>query len=525
MNEQNKKSCIKKSWYLKHEPKTVKELIGNNYEITTIQNWLNNFDKSKKLYLEKKTNIKMNKNVKKIKKVKKDTDNINDVNDENKKDKNNNNDVGVKKNNSNNTSSDIKIKSLRSCLSLIGKHGIGKTTMVRVILKEMGFTIKELDLTFLGSKKEIDVNIDKTIFTTNIIDKVNDNNNIKTVLLIDNFESIKSTIEQNFIKVLIKKNSINWFIPIIIISDKKHSSFTNSIISNSLVIRLNDPCFNDMAMVLERVCKVENVKFTRQTAESLINYSNCDYRNMISLLEDIVNSYGNEIKNKQLSTYLSNSKMRDVDVDIYTAIQELLSNYEDVKKCLILYESEKAIIPMMMHENYIHTITELNKNNDNNLELAMDISETLSLSDKIENYIYNDQNWDMYEMNGLISCAYTSHKISSYIKNNKNRIQHIKMTFPNVYTRTSMKFMNIKHASNSCFRNMNINNIINIGQLLRQLINDKRYEECGKILRENKIDITNLISFLKLDKTDKTSNDELTSKITLNIKKKIAKYI
>ena len=45
-------------------------------------------------------------------------------------------------------------------------------------------------------------------------------------------------------------------------------------------------------------------------------------------------------------------KKKELDFDLYKATDKMLTDYIDIDTCIELYETEKVLMPLMIHENY-----------------------------------------------------------------------------------------------------------------------------------------------------------------------------
>ncbi|HNI43671.1 MAG TPA: hypothetical protein PK230_03185 [Chitinophagales bacterium] len=77
-------------------------------------------------------------------------------------------------------------------------------------------------------------------------------------------------------------------------------------------------------------------------------------------------------------------KKKDLDFDLYKATNKMLTDYKDIETCLELYETEKVLMPLMIHENYHKFIKESEYSK---------VLDNLSIGDILENYIYGEQNF------------------------------------------------------------------------------------------------------------------------------------
>jgi DNA polymerase III delta prime subunit len=486
----------------KYNPKSLSDVIGNKQQINAIKNWLLYFSKNKYNGKKSKTELKIKSNSNPNILIESDSiENVNIIYSRSTK----------------------KLDNNYSCLLIIGDHGVGKTCSIISLLNELQYTYYQVVLSKIKSGKNVLDSVNKLLKNRNIIDKTN-NNTSKFAIIIDDVESINSPIEKNFIMTLLKQNDENWFCPIIFISSGKHSKIITTLKKNSNIIYFNKPTKDNLMKMLICVYQNENMFFENDdVANKIIDRSQNDFRKLLSFLQDLKSTFGKtKISSSSLETFSKTTKTKDIDVEIFKATTELLTNYKNINECFRLYESEKVILPLMIHQNYIKYIN----NNKNSLKLINDISSSLSFGDLIENYVFSEQNWDMYEAHGFLSCVNPSFKLL----NLKTYGFNFKLDFPSDFNKTSIKRINKKNITNSatCFKNLDINDFMLASKLTKNLLTNLQFEQCTDLYAGYGTKIENIESLLKIDKTididptTNTKNVQLTNKLlTPQTKKKL----
>ena len=190
-----------------------------------------------------------------------------------------------------------------------------------------------------------------------------------------------------------------------------------------------------------------------------------------------------------------------------------------------LYEIEKVLLPLMIHENYLKKIFEGSSKKDKQYNLfildnLVKILDSLSYGDNIETSIYTDQNWYLQNIHGFYTCLYTSYIINKTNPNNKINNSDIK--FSSDLNKTSLKNINRKNINNLL---KIVNNKSNIEILMLNKIcnhlsqNDKMDDLLNILYSYNKdISIKEIELCLKIDKT--TDFNILCSKDKKNINNK-----
>jgi DNA polymerase III delta prime subunit len=477
----------------KYKPQKISDIAGNKKAIDQILSWLNNFEDNKKKILTKhKTGKKKKINKIKIPEIEINDEDIEDIPIE---DEDINTEIPYPIKNGNKTDSP------KSCLIITGNHGVGKTSSIHAILNELKYVIQIINFSKITTGKNIKDVIERITNTSDILKIMDGQKNTKNVIVIDELESLTSNTEKNCISALIKTNEYYWFCPIIFISNNQHNKMLSDIKKNSLEIRFFQPFPQDMLIILKKITENENINIKNQSvAYKIIEHSQKDFRRLIFILQDLKYAYNNEIITMEmLDEYCLTSKKKDVDFDLFNATELLLHSYTSIDDSIRYYETEKTLLPLMIHQNYIKSILSISDEKKiETYENISNISELLSNGDVIENYIYGEQNWDMYEVHGYYTCVATSYilsKINPYKESSK-------LDFPMDLNRTSIQKINRKNIinANKCLNNMNIHDYIYINQIVRKMLLDNKNSECMKLFDGYGIKMEHIESLLKVDK-------------------------
>jgi hypothetical protein len=455
-NEQNKSL----SWFAKYCPIKIDDLVGNRKSVELIVTWMNNYKKNKKMHNYNKTLPKKKRKTKKA------------------------------------CSASI---SNYSSILITGNHGCGKTISIEVILESLGFVVHKIN--FNVKSKHVQDILKNASNTGDILGLLNGEGNDKKVIMIDKIETITSSTEKNCIQSLIKENNKFWYYPAILISNNKHCKLLTEIKKSAFEIKFYNPYPSEMRFILAKVARGEKMKFqNRDVLNGIIEHSQLDITRLISILQDIKYVYGkNVITEARLAEYKTISKQKDVNYDIFNATDGLLYNYENIQSCLRYYETEKTVIPLMMHQYYPQCLVRNHTNNNRISDLAIEISDSLSWGDIVENFIHGDQNWNMKEIHGFYTCVNTSFNICNGMKKEKNRFL---VKYPSDLNKASIKQINKKNINNAnkCFSNMNIIDYIYMNTIIERLIRKNDIDACIKLLKGYNIKLEHIESLMKIDK-------------------------
>lgn len=231
-------------------------------------------------------------------------------------------------------------------------------------------------------------------------------------------------------------------------------------------------------------------------------------------------AYNNCITNKIIDEFIEKSREKDMNIGLINSTKKILNNYLNYDTILKLYESEKVLLPLLIHENYIKKILNRTKNTwEDTIKNICNISNSISIGDNIETSIYTDQNWYLQNIHGFYTCINTSYWINKL--NNKTELSNIK--FSADLNKTSLKNINRKNIMNlsKIINNKSNQDIIMINAIANNLISKQKEEDLIKILTSYRKDITikDIELCLKIDKT--TEYNILATKD----KKRIIKHI
>jgi DNA polymerase III delta prime subunit len=401
------------------------------------------------------------------------------------------------------------------CMFIVGSHGSGKTSITLTILKHKNYRIQLVNFSKIGILKDIDLVVDKLIKNNNISDIIN-NKITKNAIVIDEIESVTSIIGKKFILTLLKKNTS---CPIIFISNNEHNKLTSQLKKECIVCDFPQPSYKQLYILLIKICSNEKMKLkNEETAKSIIKYSQFDFRRLITILNDLHTTYNCKITQPILDEYFENTKMKDLECNIFKSTASLLTEKKTFDESIRIYESDKVIIPLMIQQNYVECINKCYADIEDKLKIASNIANSLSLGNIIESYIYNEQNWDMHAVHSFYSCIYPVNEISKLDIARSN----INIEYPKDLNKTSIKKINKKNIinSNNYLQNLEVTDLIYINKLARTLIKEEKYSDCVNLFKDYKINVDNIESILKIDKINETKHI-----ISSSVKKKLSKLL
>lgn len=488
-------------WKTKYMPKNIESLDIDNNIIYKIKKWLNDFNKNKEMSIKKEKPRKQRN--KKIDIEETDTNNNEDIIDDNIDDTIINDKIINDEN--------------KSCILITGSFGSGKTSTVISILNSLKYTIYQLNFNKINNYKNVDAIIEKSIFNKSISNRLNNINDTKKILVIDNIESLTSNAEKSLIINLIKYNDNKWLFPIILISNNKHNKLLYLIKKISYEVKLPIPSKQIMENILCKICMEENIRLNDENVLNLIiEYAQNDIRGLITMLQSIKNIYGEKIFDKKtFEEFIKSFKMKDIDYQIYDGTQKFFFGYDNINNVIRLFEMEKTVMPLMIQQHYIDYLK------NNNINDINKISKMIAYGDIIENYIYDNNIYDIRDVQAFFQCINPSYILTN--KLNPNKLNYNQFTTNFVYpcdlNKTSIRFINFTKniaQANKIFKNMEINDYLYLNKIVRGLIYSNKSNLCNEYLNGYDCSIQILESVLKIDKIN-----GIKYNITTKLKKKI----
>jgi replication factor C subunit 1 len=440
-------------WINKYKPTDIEQIIGNNDKIGNIYDWLNNLPSGKQ------------------------------------------------------------------CIIISGSQGIGKTLSIDLILKKLGYIVRIINLNDIKEHRNYNDFDDYYNFNNSIYSKINLNKNKKVALIIDEIENITLTSEKKFIMDIYKENNKTKSFPLIFISNNQHSKLLNELKKGCIEIVFNIPCIKEIHKLIQYICKNENISFSSEKIlDEVIKFSQFDIRRLINLLQELsYHSVNGKISKQQVIEFIEKSKEKNINIGLFDSTNKILNNYLDYETTIKYYETEKVLLPLMIHENYLKKILSKSDNLWNNI---LNISESLSYGDNIETSIYTDQNWYLQNIHGFFTCLNTSYWIN---KETTSKINN-NIKFSSDLNKTSLKNINRKNILNlsKIINNKSNLEILMLNKICNYFIENNKDSELIKILNGygKEVGIKEIELCLKIDKT--TDFNKLASKDKKRITKSIS---
>ena len=413
----------------------------------------------------------------------------------------------------------LKDNTIKKALLFSGCPGTSKTTVAHAILREFGYSIKEYNASDVRSKKLVEANLDKLI-TMDQVDKQFKANFRPFGIIMDEVDGMSSgdkggmtqlikIINPNRGKRSVKKEDkqkVNdrWIPPLICICNNNYDRKISELKKDCLEIKFNKPSVSELALVIENVCKNEGFKITEAGKKIVSELAQGDFRRLMFLLQNFSQIKKEQIDANDIYEYYDVISKKSLDLNTYEVTNRLFSKLSSVEETLKLYETDKSLLPMMVHENYVEVVSSQNtKANYKMLNLQHCIDSVIT-GDIIEKIMYNTQSWHLQPIHGLNACY-----VPSYYANVHPKLGYDRVKFTSTLGRFSLQRANIKNI-NLVMSMLNRGSTYNVDdiQLLSQIILFHLLDPNGdqqigiQYLKNYNLSIKDLEKLIKMNKLD-----------------------
>ena len=454
--------CKFNLWSEKYRPKNLNQIVGNHEQISQIRNWFRRFK--------------------------------------------------------------LKDNTIKKALLFSGCPGTSKTTVAHAVLHEFGYSVKEYNASDVRSKKLVEANLEKLIGMEQvdkhfkegfrpfgiIMDEVDgmssgDKGGMNQLIKIINPNRGKRSVR----KEEKQKISERWIPPIICICNNNYDKKIMELKKDCLEIKFEKPTINELCLVIDNVVKNENLRVSEAAKKIVSELAQGDFRRLMFLLQNFSNIDKQEIDSNDIYEYYDIISKKCPDLNSYETTNKILNKFSPVEDILKLYETDKSLLPMMVHENYIEVIDSQNTQTDNKLINCLYSIDSIINGDIIEKTMYNTQSWYLHPIHGLSSCY-----IPSYYANVYHKLGHRGAKWTNTLGRFSLQRANIKNI-NLVMSMLNTGHTYNVDDIhllsqviLYNLLDPNGNQEIGvQYLKNYNLIVKDIEKLIKMNKlSDKYKN-------------------
>ena len=401
----------------------------------------------------------------------------------------------------------------KNTLLLHGPPGTGKTTIAKLILLKYNFDPIEFNASDIRNQKLIQSKINEILGKTNIIHLMMKQPK-KIGIIMDEIDGMSSgdrgglseLIKIMFPKKSRSKNKKNQShgTPFICISNNVSEKKFNDLKKNSIVLKVSEPSNMFLTKLTNKIFLQENIEHDIEAVNLIVKQSQGDYRRLVNLLQYIYSNNNNR-DIEEIEDLAENFDKKNRNFTTYQGIEKLLNTYKDIDSVLRIYEIDKNIIGMLFYENFLTYIIKNRKNNNKEkLDNIAEIYNNYSESDIFDKQIYLNQQWDLYDTNGIFKCSAGSFIINNMKKYSCNKVTNI--NYSSLLNKTSLEYLNYKNISQLSDK-LNAydetNSFIYLSTIISDYLFSKKHMIKGiQLLVDYGIDVENIEKLIKITKSD-----------------------
>ena len=300
-----------------------------------------------------------------------------------------------------------KIQDHKQILLIDGPVGCGKSKTIEILLKN--YNVFSIDPCDVRSSEKVSELLDgipgfRDLTLVNI-SKMNDNHtdtkfHKRNILLVDNIELCEKTII-NFIESIHTKRRIA--IPVILITNVQKYKDLFSDYDNLTFLRFGKVSDDELTDLIKTIAKREGYTLINPNIKRLISMSDGDIRQIYHLLE------GFKYSKLSFTEYIDATQIKHVDTDLTDKLRYVFDKTRpyDFEEIIQVTSSEPLGISGGIFQNY------LSSNPEMEIDTVYTIADTISDSNLIQNAIYEDQAWELYENYCANACVIPTYYIKS----------------------------------------------------------------------------------------------------------------
>ncbi|XP_012276294.1 replication factor C subunit 1 [Orussus abietinus] len=302
---------------------------------------------------------------------------------------------------------------------LSGPPGIGKTTTVYVVCKELGMDPIEFNASDTRSKRLLKENVSEILSNTTMknyfVGNSTEKPGAKHVLVMDEVDGMAGNEDRGGLQeliALIKSSSV----PVICICNDRNNPKMRTLANYTFDLRFQKPRLEQIRASMKSICFKENIEISNEDLDRLIEATNQDIRQVINYLAMLTTNGQDTDKScsKQANKHLKLGPW-DVVRKVFSSEEHKTMTIHD--KCDLFFH-DYNIAPLFVQENYLSVIPLAPQRE--RLERVAKSADSLSLSDLVETAIRSKNSWSLLPTQAVLSSAIPGSLMSGRISSQIN---------------------------------------------------------------------------------------------------------
>jgi len=367
----------------------------------------------------------------------------------------------------------------KKVLLLLGKSGVGKTSLSKIIYNEYRYRCMELNVANMRSKNNISDILEKSLSYRNVFDMMDDEDH-KIGFLIDDVESFLGIGDKggfgDFLELLKqnmkyeehletldkkKKNSKkkvkeNKFLkiisPIICTSLDSNDKKLTELKKYSEIIYLQDPIYDHIHTIISQICMKESIIPMENAIEYIYSFLNHDIRQYILFLQNYKTTYFDKSEGNILSLdrcrKIAESCEKDDDKQhiLQETKQILFEKDITMSNCERIFGRECLLMPLMVYHNIHQTVKKSPLKWKDKVGIYKNILECYTIHDITQTSMMVDLEWDdLYD----IACFFSMKLPNYHLQLLQTNQEEVKVEYTNLLNKISQMLVNKKLLQSS----------------------------------------------------------------------------
>jgi len=322
-----------------------------------------------------------------------------------------------------------------------GESGIGKTTFVSKILKDLDYDIVYYDAGDIRNKTIIEAITKDNVSDRNVLSMFTKKTK-KIAIIMDEIDGMNNG-DKGGINALIKlmrpkktkkqKTEDFTIIPILCIGNYHQDKKIKELIKICHTFELKVPTKENFTNLITELLPNLNEE-ARVKINSFVNYDLRKLNSFFSIYTKKPDILDGEIMDHILQVKISNDDSKHIT-------QKLINqSYKIEDHLYVMNETDRTIVALLWHENIIDVLGKKKKNIS--IPFYLKLLENMCFADYIDRITFQKQIWQFNEMSSLIKTFYNHKLYHDEFKQNAKMIQQPEVRFTKVLTKYSTEYNN-----------------------------------------------------------------------------------
>jgi DNA polymerase III delta prime subunit len=337
---------------------------------------------------------------------------------------------------------------IKKGIYIYGNPGIGKTSFVNDLLKDLNFDIIKYDGGDVRNKNIIEMITKHNMSDKNVLSLLQRKSKSITIIM-DEIDGMNNG-DKGGINTLIKlirpkktkkqKNEESTSNPIICIGNYHIDKKIKELMKVCHVFELKTPTNQQIKKLIDK----ENMNLSDTIKQQLVEYISGDLRKLQSIKE-IYGKHSNLLKTEIIQNIFQSKIYND---DSKKITENLLNNkYFMEDHSSLMNETDRTIVGLLFHENVIDVLQKI-KNPNDKIILYHKILNNICYADNIDRITFQKQIWLFNEMSSLIKILLNNKFLHDNLKTINFHPSEIRFT--KVLTKYSTEYNNSLFIQNLC---------------------------------------------------------------------------